>query len=50
MVVRHQHNHPPAPESLRKDELVANMRKCAREESTSVHTIYEDTLQVSFST
>ena len=43
MVVQHQHNHPPAPESLRKHE-------CAREESTSVLTLYEDTLQVSYST
>ena len=27
VVVRHQHNHPPALESLWKDNLVAKMRK-----------------------
>ncbi len=44
-MVRNEHNHPPAPNSLRKDKVIANMRKRAREETTSVHRIYDEALQ-----
>ncbi len=44
VVVRNEH--PPAPNSLRKDKVIANMRKRARQETTSVHRIYDEVLQV----
>ena len=46
VVVRSEHNHPPALATLRKEKAVANMRKRAREETTSVNQIYDETLQV----
>ena len=45
VVVRNEHNHPPAHANLRKEKAVATMRKRAREE-TSVNQIYDETLQV----
>ena len=41
-----EHNHPPAHSTLRKEKVVAKMRKRAREETTSVNKIYDETLQV----
>ena len=39
VVVRNEHNHPPAHSTLRKEKAVANMRKRAREETTSINQI-----------
>ena len=46
VVVRNEHNHPPAQATRRKEKAVANMRKRAREETTSINRIYDETLQV----
>ena len=46
VVVRSEHNHPPAHSTLRKEKAVAKMRKRVREETISVNKIYDETLQV----
>ena len=48
VVVRSEHSHPPAHANLRKERAVENMRKRAREETTSINRIYDETLQVCY--
>ncbi len=46
VVVRQQHSHPASQETLAVEKAVSNMRKRAREETTSVPRIYDQAMQV----
>ena len=46
VVVRQEHNHPPDLAATKKDQVVSQMRKRAREETVSIHRIYDEALQV----
>ena len=48
VVVRQQHNHPASEDTLVVEKSVSNMRKRAREETTSVPRIYDQAMQVYF--
>ena len=47
VIVRREHDHPPNSAMCTKERMMSMMRKCAREESTSINRIYDDALQVS---
>ena len=47
VIVRREHDHPPNNAMCTKEIVMSTMRKCAREESTSINRIYDDALQVS---
>ena len=40
-----EQNHPPDQASNKAEKLVSSMRKWAREETVSIHRIYDDALQ-----
>ena len=46
MIVRQEDSHPTSEDTLQVEKAVSNMRKRAREETTSVPRIYDQTLQV----
>ena len=46
VIVRQEHSHPTSEDTLQVEKAVSNMRKRAREETTSVPRIYDQTLQV----